>query len=45
MSQVFYNIVWFESFADPNLFKYAFSVIQNLNMDALQFYSMVLIFC
>ena len=43
MSQVFYNIVWFESFTDLNLFKYAFNVIQNLNMDAL--YSMVLIFC
>ena len=45
MSQAFYNIVWFRSFTDLNLFKYTFSVIQNLNMDALQFYSMVLIFC
>ena len=44
MSQAFYNIVWFRSFTDLNLFKYTFSVIQNLNMDALQFYSMVLIF-
>jgi len=31
--------------SDLNLFKYAFNVIQNLEADALQFYSMVLIFC
>ena len=45
MSQVFHDIARFEHFADLNLFKYAFNVIQNQNMDALQFYSMVLIFC
>ena len=31
-------------FTDQNLFKYSFSVIQNRETDALQFYSIVLIF-
>ena len=44
MSQVFHDIARFERFTDLNLFKYAFNVIQNWNMDALQFYMMVLIF-
>ena len=45
MSQAFHNIARFERFIDLNLFKYAFNVIQNWEMDALQFYLMVLIFC
>ena len=45
MSQGFHDIAWFEHFTDLNLFKYAFSVMQNWEMDALQFYSMVPIFC
>ena len=45
MSQVFHDIARFKRFADLNLFKYAFNVIQNWNVNALQFYSMVLIFC
>ena len=45
MSQVFHDIARRERFTDLNLFKYAFSVIQNWEMDALQFYSKVLIFC
>ena len=45
MSQAFQDIARFERFTDLNLFKYAFNVIQHLEMDALQFYSMVLIFC
>ena len=45
MSHVFHDIGEFENFSDLNLFKYAFSVIQNWEMDALQFYFMVLIFC
>ena len=45
MSHVFHDIAEFESFSDLNLFKYVFSVIQNWEMDALQFYFMVLIFC
>ena len=43
MSQPFLNITRFECFTDLNLFKYAFNDIQNWEMDALQFYSMVLI--
>ena len=35
MSQAFHNIAWFERFTDLNLFKYAFNVIQHLEMDAL----------
>ena len=35
MSQAFHNIAWFARFIDLNLFKYAFSVIQHLEMDAL----------
>ena len=45
MSQVFHNMAQFERFTDLNLFKYAFNVIQNWEMDALQFYSVVVIFC
>ena len=45
MSQVFHDIARFECFTDLNVFKYAFIVIQNWEMDALQFHSMVLIFC
>ena len=45
MSQAFHDIARFEHFTDLNLFKYVFNVIQNWNMDVLQFYSMVLIFC
>ena len=41
----FYDISRFEHFTDLNLFKYAFNVIQIWEMDALQFYLMVLIFC
>ena len=45
MSQAFRD-AQFEHFTDLNLFKYAFNVmIQNWQTDALQFYSMVLIFC
>ena len=35
MYQAFHNIAWFERFTDLNLFKYAFNVIQHLEMDAL----------
>ena len=45
MSQVFYDIARFEYFADLNLIKYAFNVIQNWDTNAFQFYSMALIFC
>ena len=45
MSQAFHDIELFEHFMDLNLFKYAFNVIQNWEMNALQFHSMVLIFC
>ena len=45
MSQAFHDIAQFERFTDLNLFKYTFSVIQNWETDALQFYLMVLIFC
>ena len=45
MSQAFHDITQFKHFTDLNLFKYAFNVIQNWQTDALQFYSMVLIFC
>jgi len=45
MSQAFHDIARFERFTNLNVFKYAFNVIQNWNMDALQFYLMVLIFC
>ena len=41
-----HNIARLEHFTELNLFKYAFNVIQNWEMDALQlFYSKVLIFC
>ena len=45
MSQAFHNITRFERSTDLNLFKYnyAFNVIQNWQMDALQFYLMVFI--
>ena len=45
MSQAFHDIERFECFTELNLFEYAFSVIQNWERDALQFYSMVVIFC
>ena len=45
MSHAFHDIALFKRFTDLNLFKYAFNVIQNWEADALQFYSMVLIFC
>ena len=45
MSQVFQDIAHFERFTDPNLFKYAFNVIQNWETNSLQFFSMVIIFC
>ena len=44
MCQVFHDITRFENFTDLNLFKYMFSVIQKWATDALQFYSMRLIF-
>ena len=44
MSQAFHDIAQFERFTDLNLFKYTFNVIQTWEMDALQFYSMGLIF-
>ena len=44
MSQTLHYIARFKHFTDLNLFKYAFNGIQNWNTDALQFYSMVLIF-
>ena len=44
MSQAFQDITRFERFTDLKLLEYAFNVIQNWEMDALQFYSMVLIF-
>ena len=43
MSQAFHDITWFKHFTDLNLFKYAFNVIQDWEMDALFFFSMVLI--
>ena len=45
MSQAFHDIARLELFTDLDLFKYAFNVIQNWKMDALQFYLMVPIFC
>ena len=45
MSQVLQDIALFERFTDLNLLEYAFSVIQNWETDALQFYLMVLVFC
>ena len=44
MSQTFQDIAQFERFTDLKLLEYAFNVIQNWEMDALQFYSMVRIF-
>ena len=41
MSLTFQDI---ECLTDLNLFKYSFNVIQNWEMDALQFYLIVLIF-
>ena len=44
MSQAyFHDFAQFKRFTDRHLFKYAFNVISKLN--AVQFYSMVLIFC
>ena len=45
ISQAFQDIARFEHFTDLNLLKYAFDVIQNWEMDALQFYPMALSFC
>ena len=45
MSQAFQDIARFERFTDLNLLAYAFNVIQNWEMDVLQFYLTVLIFC
>ena len=45
MTQAFHDITRFERFTDLNLFKCAVNVIQNWEMDALQLFSMVLIFC
>ena len=39
------DIAQFERFTDLTLLEYEFNVIQNWEMDALQFYSRVLIFC
>ena len=44
MSQASHDIAGFEHFIDLNLFKYAFNVIQKWETDALQFYSIVLLF-
>ena len=44
MCQAFHDITRFENFTDLNLFKYSFNVIQNWEMNVLQFYSMGLIF-
>ena len=44
MSQAFQDIAWFERFTDLKLLECASNVIQNWEMDALQFYSMMLIF-
>ena len=44
MSQASHDIAGFERFTDLNLFKYAFNVIQKWETDALQFYSIVLLF-
>ena len=38
ISQVFHNITWFKHFTNLNLFKYAFNVIQDWEMDALLFF-------
>ena len=38
MSQAFHDIPWFKHFTDLNLFKYAFNVIQDWEMDALLFF-------
>ena len=40
----FLDLVQLECFTDLNLLEYVFNVIQNWEMDDLQFYSMVLIF-
>ena len=45
MSKVFQDITCFERFTDLNLLEYMFNVIQNWEMDAVQFFSMVLVFC
>ena len=44
MSQAFQDIARFERFTDLKLLECASNVIQNWETDALQFYSMVLIF-
>ena len=38
MSKAFQDIACFERFTDLNLLEYKFNVIQNLEMDAVQFF-------
>ena len=45
ISQAFHDITRLKHFTDLKLFKYAFNVIQNWEMGALQFYSKVRTFC
>ena len=45
MLQTLHFMAQFKRFTDLNLFKYVSNVIQNWNMDALQFFSMALFFC
>ena len=45
MSQAFHNIARFKCFTDLNLFKYAFNIIQNSEMDALQIFFNGAFFC
>ena len=45
MSEAFQDIACFECFTDLNLLEYTFNLIQNWEMDAVQFFSMMLIFC
>ena len=45
MSLTFQNITWFKYFTGLNLLEYVVNVIQNCETDAVQFYSMVRIFC
>ena len=45
MSEAFQDIACFERFTDLNLLEYTFNLIQNWEMDAVQFFSMMLIFC
>ena len=38
MSEVFQNVACFERFTDLNLLEYTFNLIQNWEMDVLQFF-------